>query len=148
MSDNKNHRIEVSEEDIIERIEKEGDEATPETIDKVILHEKEIERKNKKLNEKKLNKDKFGKLYKQVRLALQMIKDYKAKRYTMVPWRTMGLISVGILYFLNPLDIMPDLIPFLGLTDDAIALAAIFKSIQSDLRLYCEWRGLNLDEYF
>ncbi|HLT24886.1 MAG TPA: YkvA family protein [Ignavibacteria bacterium] len=143
MTDNKNHKIEVSEEEIIERIEKEGDEATPKTIDNVILHEDDIEKKSKRLN-----KDKFGKLYKQVRLALQMIRDFKAKRYTMVPWRTMALISVGILYFLNPMDIMPDIIPILGLTDDAIALAAIFKSIQSDLKLYCEWRGLDLDEYF
>ena len=77
-----------------------------------------------------------------------MLKDYKAKRYTEVPWRSIGLLSVGILYFLNPMDLMPDIIPILGLTDDAVALAAIFKSLQSDLKLYCEWRGLDVEEYF
>lgn len=135
--------IEITEEEILERIEKENLEVTPEKIDQVIDHEREIEKKNRKLN-----KDHFGKLYRQVKLALQMVKDYKAKRYTEVPWRSIGLISVGILYFLNPMDLMPDFIPILGLTDDAVALAAIFKSIQSDLKVYCEWRGLDVEEYF
>ncbi|MCB0724935.1 MAG: DUF1232 domain-containing protein [Ignavibacteriae bacterium] len=137
------HNIEVTEEEIIEKIEQESKEVTPEKIDEVIVHEKEIEQKTKKLN-----RNHFEKLYMQVRLALQMIKDYKAKRYTEIPWRSIGLISIGILYFLNPLDLMPDFIPILGLTDDAVALAAIFKSLQSDLKLYCEWRGLDVDEYF
>ena len=137
------HNIEVTEEEILEKIEQESKEVTPEKIDEVIIHEKEIEKKTKKLN-----RNHFEKLYMQVRLALQMIKDYKAKRYTEIPWRSIGLISIGILYFLNPLDLMPDFIPILGLTDDAVALAAIFKSLQSDLKLYCEWRGLDVDEYF
>ena len=137
------HNIEVTEEEIIEKIEQESKEVTPEKIDEVIVHEKEIEQKTKKLN-----RNHFEKLYMQVRLALQMIKDYKAKRYTEIPWRSIGLISIGILYFLNPLDLMPDFIPILGLTDDAVALAAIFKSLQSDLKLYCEWRGLDVEEYF
>lgn len=135
--------IEITEEEILEKIEKENKEVTPEKVDEVIVHEKEIERKNKKLN-----KNHFEKLYMQVKLALQMVKDYKAKRYTEVPWRSIGLISIGILYFLNPMDLMPDIIPILGLTDDAIAFAAIFKSLQSDLKLYCEWRGLDVNEYF
>jgi uncharacterized membrane protein YkvA (DUF1232 family) len=135
--------IEITEEEILEKIEKQNADVTPEKVDEVIVHEKEIEKKNKKLR-----KDKFGKLYNQVKLALQMLKDYKAKRYTEVPWRSIGLLSVGILYFLNPMDLMPDIIPILGLTDDAIALAAIFKSIQSDLRLYCQWRGLDEEDYF
>lgn len=135
--------IVISDEEILEKIEEENKEVTPEKVDEVIDHEREIEKKNKKLN-----KGHFGKLYNQVKLALQMLKDYKAKRYTEVPWRSIGLISVGILYFLNPMDLMPDIIPILGLTDDAVALAAIFKSLQSDLKLYCEWRGLDENEYF
>ena len=135
--------IEITEEEVLAKIEEENREVTPEKMNEVILHEKEIEKKNKRLN-----KDHFGKLYRQVKLALQMLKDYKAKRYTEVPWRSIALITVGILYFLNPMDLMPDIIPVLGLTDDAFALAAIFKSIQSDLKLYCEWRGLDVNEYF
>lgn len=135
--------IEITEEEILDKIEKQNREVTPEKMDEVIDHEREIEKKNRKLN-----KDHFGKLYRQVKLALQMLKDYKAKRYTEVPWRSIGLLSVGILYFLNPMDLMPDIIPILGLTDDAVALAAIFKSLQSDLKLYCEWRGLDVEEYF
>ena len=133
----------IQDQEVIDLIEQESQEVTPEEVDEVIVHEEEIREKSEKLN-----KDKFGKLYNQVKLALQMVKDFKAGRYREIPWRTIGLLTVGVLYFLNPLDLMPDIIPILGLTDDAVALAAIFKSIQSDLKLYCEWRGLNLNDYF
>ncbi len=133
----------IHDQEVIDLIEHESQEVTPEEVDEVIVHEDEIREKSEKLN-----KDKFGKLYNQVKLALQMVKDYKAGRYREIPWRTIGLLTVGVLYFLNPFDLMPDLIPLLGLTDDAVALAAIFKSIQSDLKLYCEWRGLDLNDYF
>lgn len=133
----------IQDQEVLDLIEQESREVTPEEVDEVIVHEEEIREKSEKLN-----KDKFGKLYNQVKLALQMVKDYKAGRYREIPWRTIGLLTVGVLYFLNPFDLMPDLIPLLGLTDDAVALAAIFKSIQSDLKLYCEWRGLNLNDYF
>ena len=133
----------IQDQEVIDLIEQESQEVTPEEVDEVIVHEEEIREKSEKLN-----KDKFGKLYNQVKLALQMVKDYKAGRYREIPWRTIGLLTVGVLYFLNPFDLMPDIIPILGLTDDAVALAAIFKSIQSDLKLYCEWRGLNLNDYF
>ncbi len=88
------------------------------------------------------------KLFNQIKLALEMVKDFKSRTYTGVPWRTMALIIVALLYFLNPLDLIPDLLPVIGLTDDAIAFASIFKSLQTDLRNYCLWKGYNTELYF
>jgi uncharacterized membrane protein YkvA (DUF1232 family) len=42
---------------------------------------------------------------------------------------------VGALaYFIAPFDILPDLIPVVGLTDDAAVLAAVFKVVWDNIR--------------
>ena len=139
MNDDRN----ITDAKIIEKIEKESVRTGPEKLDEVILKEKKIEDKSKKLN-----LDIFQKLFNQIKLALEMVKDFKSRTYTDVPWRTVALIIVALLYFLNPLDLIPDLLPVLGLTDDAIAFAAIFKSLQVDLRNYCVWKGYDTELYF
>ena len=139
MNDDRN----ITDAKIIEEIEKESENTGPEKLDEVILKEKKIEDKSKKLN-----LDIFQKLFNQIKLALEMVKDFKSRTYTDVPWRTVALIIVALLYFLNPLDLIPDLLPVLGLTDDAIAFAAIFKSLQVDLRNYCVWKGYDTELYF
>ena len=139
MNDDRN----ITDAKIIEKIEKESVRTGPEKLDEVILKEKKIEDKSKKLN-----LDIFQKLFNQIKLALEMVKDFKSRTYTGVPWRTMALIIVALLYFLNPLDLIPDLLPVIGLTDDAIAFASIFKSLQTDLRNYCLWKGYNTELYF
>ena len=139
MNDDRN----IIDAKILKEIEKESEKTGPGKLDEVILKEKKIEDKSKKLN-----LDIFQKLFNQIKLALEMVKDFKSRTYTDVPWRTMALIIVALLYFLNPLDLIPDLLPVLGLTDDAIAFASIFKSLQVDLRNYCVWKGYNTELYF
>jgi len=39
----------------------------------------------------------------------------------------------------SPLDIVPDWIPFGGLLDDAIVLAAVFTMSRRDLNAYLAW---------
>ena len=133
----------ITEAKILGEIEEESSKAGPERLDEVILKEESIREKSKRLEP-----GRFQKLFSQIKLALEMVKDFRSRLYTDIPWRTIGLLSVGLLYFLNPLDIIPDLLPILGLTDDAIAFAAIFKSVQSDLKKYCAWKGYDPEEFF
>lgn len=135
--------MEDKDKKIISGIEEKAGHITPAEVDKVISSEKVIDEK-----EGKVKREKLFKLFDQVKLAMQMVKDFKAKQYTHVPWRTIGLITAALLYFINPLDIIPDLLPIFGYTDDAVAFAAIFKSIQTDLKNYCNWRGLDPANYF
>ncbi|MBM4157622.1 MAG: DUF1232 domain-containing protein [Ignavibacteria bacterium] len=124
-------------------LKKETAPLSPEKLDEVIKKEKRIKEKLKLLD-----KIKFPKLFYQLQLSLEMIKDYKNKKYRTIPWRSVGLVVLAVLYFLNPFDLMPDLMPVLGYTDDAIAVAAIFKSLQEDLKNYCVWKNYNVEKYF
>jgi len=131
------------EEKIIEKIEVASESVDKKDVSKVIKKSDRILDKAKKLD---LNI--FSKLFNQIRLTIEMLKDYRAKSYSDIPWRTISLITVALLYFWNPFDVIPDLLPVFGFTDDAIAFASIFKAIQTDLQKYAEWKGYETDKYF
>jgi uncharacterized membrane protein YkvA (DUF1232 family) len=52
----------------------------------------------------------------------------------------MGIIAGGLLYFIIPLDLIPDYIPFFGLVDDAALLTTIINSLQGELTKYRNWK--------
>ncbi len=112
-------------------------------MDEVLGREKAFEEKRSKLNTKK-----FFMLFKQVKLGFEMLKDYKKKNYRSVPWKAIAIITAAIIYFINPMDLMPDFMGLIGFTDDAIVLAFVFNSLREELIKYCEWKGLNPEDYF
>jgi len=54
----------------------------------------------------------------QLKLLARMLLDWTAGRYRQVPWGTLLTITGALVYFLMPLDAIPDPIIGLGLLDD------------------------------
>jgi len=129
--------------EIFNEVESDSSKISSNEMDEILNNENQI-----KTKASKLNIDRFSKLIKQLSLSFQMLRDYRTKGYTHFPWRTVALLVAAILYFINPFDLIPDFIPFLGYTDDAIAFAAVFQSIRTDLQDYCKWKGYDSEEYF
>jgi uncharacterized membrane protein YkvA (DUF1232 family) len=75
------------------------------------------------------------------RLLISIVKDYWAGRYRQVPFGTIGAAVVTLLYVLNPLDLLPDVLPIIGAVDDAAVVAACMLLIEHDLRMYQTWLG-------
>lgn len=48
----------------------------------------------------------------------RMAKAYAMGRYRAVPWKAMLILLAAVIYFLNPIDLIPDLLPLVGFTDD------------------------------
>ena len=71
----------------------------------------------------------------------RMLKAYANKEYQKVPWKTLLLAAGGILYFVSPIDLIPDFIPVIGYLDDAMVLLWIANSIKGDLEDFAEWES-------
>ncbi|MDX5419606.1 MAG: DUF1232 domain-containing protein [Hymenobacteraceae bacterium] len=80
-----------------------------------------------------------GEVWENLQLLSRMIKAATAGEYKGIPTSTVvGGIAV-IIYFLTPIDLIPDVIPVIGLLDDASLLAWFMASIKSELDKFKEW---------
>ena len=93
----------------------------------------------KKLKEISSDKKTSAKLNDSRRLFIRIINAYTSKEYTYVPWKTICLIVAGLIYFIYPVDLIPDFIPVSGLIDDIALIAWIYESIQDDIDNFLEW---------
>ena len=93
----------------------------------------------KKLQEISSDKKTSVKLNDSLRLFIRIINAYTSKEYTYVPWKTICLIVAGLIYFIYPVDLIPDFIPVSGLIDDVALIAWIYESIQDDIDNFLEW---------
>lgn len=86
------------------------------------------------------------KLVDYVKLVIRMITNSANGNYNHLPWQTLVMLVAGLVYFLSPLDALPDFIPVAGLLDDATVLIWLGKSFQDDLTKYKAWEDLNFSE--
>lgn len=73
-------------------------------------------------------------------LFLDMLRSYAAGEYKEIPTGTLIAICAMLLYYISPIDLIPDIIPVLGLADDAGVIIAGLTLIKSDLDIYKNWR--------
>lgn len=93
-----------------------------------------------KLKEKLKDSSHLERFTKDLMLFMSLIKDYYKGNYRDIPYKTISAGIVGLLYTLNPIDIIPDFIPFIGHIDDALVLTFCLKLIEKDLQKYQMWK--------
>ncbi|WP_299065476.1 YkvA family protein [uncultured Psychrobacter sp.] len=74
-------------------------------------------------------------------LLMSLVKDYYQGNYRNIPYRTISAAVIGLLYVLNPIDLIPDFIPFIGHIDDALVLKFCLKRMEKDLSKYKKWKN-------
>lgn len=74
-----------------------------------------------------------------LKLTLEMLKDWKNEDYTDLSKDSITIITIGFLYILSPMSIIPKFIPFKH-ADDALVLLYVIKRIKDELETYKEWR--------
>ncbi len=70
---------------------------------------------------------------------IRLLRSYIKKEYTQIPWRSLVMILAAVIYFVNPMDVVPDFIAGIGYVDDASILALVFKSVKSDVEAFKIW---------
>ncbi|WP_203298920.1 YkvA family protein [Marinobacter sediminum] len=92
------------------------------------------------IEEKVKGSGKLSRFSADIKLMFAMIRDYWHGNYRSVPWKTIAAIAGALLYVLNPLDVIPDLILGFGFIDDAGVVALCLKLVESDLHRYAAWK--------
>lgn len=94
--------------------------------------------------EKKLKKvPVIGEKLSDVPIMISLIKSYIKKEYTDVPIGTIIGILAALIYFVSPIDLLPDSIPIIGYIDDLAVISFTLKMIHDDMDEYREWREKN-----
>lgn len=88
----------------------------------------------------KINHPDWKKYKNKIILMFQFLKDVKQKNYPETPWKTLAAMIFTILYIINPLDLVPDFIPFIGYLDDITVFGFALKLINKDLETYENWK--------
>lgn len=73
-------------------------------------------------------------------LLFAVSKDYVNGDYTEIPKRSIIAILGGLIYFLSPIDVIPDFVPVLGFIDDIYVLNLVYRQVLKDLERYKAWK--------
>ena len=86
------------------------------------------------------NEGPIAEVFNDLKLLLLLVKDYITGTYRDIPYGSIIAAVAGILYFLSPIDFIPDFIPGIGLIDDVFVIGMVLKQIHSDLLKYEAWK--------
>lgn len=70
---------------------------------------------------------------------VRLITAWMAGTYTKIPYQSLIMVVASLVYFVNPLDLIPDFLVLWGLIDDAVVLSFVAKSIHDDLEEFRQW---------
>lgn len=84
----------------------------------------------------------FEEIRESIQTMLAMIRAWLRKEYKGVPKKTIIAIIAAIIYFLNPLDAIPDFLAGIGFLDDAAVFGFVINSLRNDLKKFSEWQKL------
>ena len=75
-----------------------------------------------------------------IKTSFSLIRDWFSGSYDKIPGRMIASLAGALIYFISPVDLIPDWIPMAGFLDDAAILAAVFKLSEADLKFYRRWK--------
>lgn len=87
-----------------------------------------------------------GKKLSEVPIMASLVVNYVKKEYQDVPIGTIIAVLSALIYFVSPIDFVPDSIPAIGYFDDAAVVAACWKLVESDIDEYLKWRKEHIKE--
>lgn len=71
----------------------------------------------------------------------RMVYAYARGHYRAVPWKTMLVVIAGFVYFIDPIDLIPDFIFIGGLVDDVTVLLWVYSTVRGEIRKFQDWEA-------
>lgn len=70
---------------------------------------------------------------------LRLVRAYATGEYRAVAGKSIVSILAVLIYFVSPIDLIPDFLPGIGITDDVALVLWLFKSINEEITRFGEW---------
>ena len=113
-----------------------------EKAEKVLSQPQRVERllktSKEKLRKLELEEQDFQGILGAIKTFIRMVKAYRSGQYHL-PWSTILMVVAALVYFVVPLDLIPDFIPIGGFVDDFAVIITIFKKIKEDILDFQVW---------
>lgn len=114
-------------------LDKEAGKIHPDDLEAVLARQRTIEKKVK-------GSGRLSRFTTDIGLMFSLLRDYWRRDYREIPWKSIAAIAGALLYVLNPLDFIPDIILGFGFLDDAGVVALCLKLVEGDLHRYAAWK--------
>lgn len=70
---------------------------------------------------------------------IRLIAAYAKRRYRQVDVASLVTILAAVIYFVSPIDIIPDFIVGVGFIDDAAVLGLVLRKVRKELDAFMQW---------
>ena len=77
----------------------------------------------------------------QLSIVTRLLKAYASGEYRLLPWKTLIRVIAVLIYFVSPIDILPDFLPIIGLTDDIALMLWLFSGMGDDIEKFRQWEN-------
>lgn len=119
----------------------------PSTAEKVqqLMQSNILLKKLSKLVYKKIESSvqQYADVAERIKIMVRMVQSWRNKSYRNISTASIFIAIVILLYFVNPIDVLPDFIPIIGGLDDAILLAYLLKVIDKEIEKFIVWEDAN-----
>jgi uncharacterized membrane protein YkvA (DUF1232 family) len=85
--------------------------------------------------------NRLGQLKDDLRLLQALCLAYWRGEYRAISPKAMVAVVAGLMYFLSPIDLIPDWIPVLGMLDDIVVLGWVMSTLKVELDAFRAWRA-------
>jgi uncharacterized membrane protein YkvA (DUF1232 family) len=86
------------------------------------------------------NKDSLTGIWDKLQLLFDLVGAWRRGEYRKIPTKSILTIIASIIYFVSPIDLIPDFLIGLGIVDDAAVIGFVIKQITADLETFRTWR--------
>lgn len=87
------------------------------------------------------NKGTLNKIWTELQALFRLVGAWVKGKYKDISWKSILICIAAIVYFVNPLDVLPDFIPFLGFLDDATVVGFVISSLKSEIEKFIAWEA-------
>jgi len=77
----------------------------------------------------------------QLKAFCRLLRAYTRREYTVIPWGSIVMVTVAILYFVSPIDLILDWLPLAGFVDDAAVLLFVIRQLRHDVDAFLTWES-------